>query len=418
MRTPGLRTPDWLVAQVASRLKSCWADVLCTRAEWRSRFELGTSQLRGARLKDAWSGLHLDTLEWRDWVAAAGEGVALVPRRVSYERSGQEIPGAVLVEDVDAAARLCGPEWTNRLARGRSRRATLAERFPGLADVPATLRATDGYAEVDFELLCRTAAWFAAPHPVGLTARQVPVEGMGSKWLDAHQADVRRLAGVDSLDLEPGRPRRVHLTYLDPGHLDRGGRRHDVATEGDVDSVAYRPTVVLVSENRDTAQLFPRIEGGIALEGEGRGAGAIAALPWVAEAPWLFYWGDMDADGLEILHGFRAAGLPVRSLFMDLPAYEQWERYGVEHDHGGRPLRARTPRDVALLEPAERELYLALCSPEWARRRRIEQERIPLEDAAAVVRETVGQVPCHPAPRRAPRPDRHRTARDSGAESR
>lgn len=387
MRTPGLRTPDWLLAQVTSRLKGCWADVLTGRADWRSRFDLGTSQLRGARLKEAWSGLHLDTLDWRDWVAEAGDGVELVPRRVSYERSAQEIPGAVVVEDLDVAARLAGAEWTGRLARGRSRSRTLGARFPDLADVPAMLRATDGYSDVDFELLCRTAAWFAAPHPTGLTARQVPVEGMGSKWLDAHQADVRRLAGMESLDLERGRPRRVHLTYLDPGHLEGGGRRHDVATEGDVDSVAYRPRVVLVSENRDSAQLFPTIEGGIAIEGEGRGAGAIASLPWVTEAPWLFYWGDMDADGLEILHGFRAAGVPVRSLFMDMAAYERWERYGVDHDHGGRALKARAPRDVALLEPAEHELYLALCSPEWTRHRRIEQERIPLEDAAAVIRD-------------------------------
>jgi hypothetical protein len=143
---------------------------------------------------------------------------------------------------------------------------------------------------------------------------------------------------------------------------------------------------VLISENRDTAQLFPFVEGGIAIEGEGRGAGAVAALPWARDAATLWYWGDMDADGLEILHGFRAAQLPVRSLFMDMAAYERWERYGIDHDHDGRPIGPRKPRDVDHLEPTERDLYLALCSPEWTRHRRIERERIPLRDAAAVVR--------------------------------
>lgn len=390
MRTPELRTPSWLLAQLERRLRSCWAESVRGTHDWRPRFELGTSQVRAARLTEVWSGLHLDTLEWRDWVAAAGEGVVLVPRVVSYNRVAQEIPAAVRVESVDVAARLLGEVWQARLARARSRWEVLATDFPDLAADASVLRSTDTCSDVDFELLCRSAAWFAAPHPTGLTARQVPVEGIGTKWLDAHHVVVRRLAGLDSLGLEPARPARVHLTYLDPTHLASGGRRHDVATAGDVDVVAYPPRVVLISENRDTAQLFPPVVGGIAVEGEGRGAGAIAGLGWVRAAETQLYWGDMDPDGLEILHGFRAAGLGVRSFLMDLPAYERWERYGVDHDHGGRPLQPRTPRDVHLLELAELELYLALCSPDWSRHRRVEQERIPLADAAALLRASLG----------------------------
>jgi hypothetical protein len=93
----------------------------------------------------------------------------------------------------------------------------------------------------------------------------------------------------------------------------------------------------------------------------------------------------MDADGLEILNGFRVAGIPARSLFMDLASYDRWERYGVDTDHHGARLGPRSPRDVALLEPSERDLYLALCSSDWSRHRRIEQERIPIVDAAAAI---------------------------------
>jgi len=385
MRTPELRDPEWLIAQCEKRLRACWARVVCESDSWRSRFELGTSQVRGARLQQVWSGIHLDTLDWRDWASSAGEGVTLALRTVSYARVEQEIPAAVLVESIDAAARLLGGDWADRLARARARRDVLATEFPALASPAATLVAVDAYSDVDFDLLCRTATWFATPHPPGYTARQVPVVGMGAKWLDAHQGDVRRLAGLETLDLEPGRPPRVHLTYLDRAHRMAGGRRHDVSTVGDLDVVAYRPRVVLVSENRDTAQLFPDVVGGIAIEGDGRGAGAVAALPWVRDADVLLYWGDMDADGLEIVHGFRAAGLPVQSILMDLPAYRRWEKFGVDHDHTGRPLKPRTPRDVSLLEPHERELYLALCDPGWPGHRRIEQERIPLAEAAEVV---------------------------------
>lgn len=381
-----MKTPDDALRDIARRLEKTWSQVVTDESAWQPAFRLGSSGLTGRRLAEVWGDIHPLALRWDSWAATTGPGVRLERRVASLHRADQPLPSSLVVDDIETAARLVGGPWPDRIARNRRRAAALRRSFPSLADPGAILRLTDVWSEVDFDLLCRTARWFADPHESGLTARQVPVKGMGTKWLAARESVVRRLAGLDSLELLSGRPPRVHLTYLDPAHLAAGGRRHDVATSGDVDVVAYRPRVVVISENRDTAQLFPPIEGGIALEGEGRGAGAIAGLGWVREAGELWYWGDMDADGLEILHGFRAAGLPVRSLFMDLDSYERWERFGVDHDHGGRLIGPRTPRDVSLLETGERELYLALCSPEWTRHRRIEQERIPLADAAAVVR--------------------------------
>ncbi len=395
MRTPGLKSPAAVVAELRSRLDKSWHRLVCGGLDWKPVINLGTSDLKGPRLREHWSAIHRDTLDWQDWADAAGDGVTLVRRTVSYVRdSTQDIAASVVVESPETAARVLGGEWPDRLARGRLRRDLLAERFPDVANPASVLRSTETWSEVDFELLCRTARWFADPHPAGLTARQVPVAGLGTKWLDRRRGIVRRLAGVDSLDLEPGRPQRVHLTYLDPAYLTAGGRRHDVATLGDVDSIAYQPRVVLISENRDTAQLFSPIPGGIAVEGDGNGPGAVPLLPWVRSAEAVFYWGDMDAKGLEILHDFRAVlGPGVRSLFMDVGAYQRWERYGVDHDHDGKPLKSKPPRELDQLEPGERELYLSLCSAGWTRHRRIEQERIPLADAATAVRSALATGP-------------------------
>lgn len=387
VRTAGLRTPEWLLEQCERRLKENWRAIVLGSREWAPRFDLGTSGIKGATLREVWSAIHLDTLDWQAWASEAGAGVELVPRRVTYRRGvEQDIPGSVLVGSIDVAARLVGGEWPARIARARRRREVLVTSFATLDDPAAVLRLSDRYSDADFELACRVGHWLAAHPASGLTARQVPVEGIGSKWLDTHLPVVRRLAGLDDLGLVPGRPARVHLTYLDPGHRGAGGRRHDVATLGDVEALAYRPRVVLISENRDTAQLFPDLDGGIAVEGDGNGPGAVPRLPWVRTAETVWYWGDMDAKGLEILDSYRAAGVAARSLFMDLAAYERWERYGVDQDHDGTAIGARPAREVPMLEPAERELYVALCSPSWGRPRRIEQERIPLDAAAAAVR--------------------------------
>jgi hypothetical protein len=95
------------------------------------------------------------------------------------------------------------------------------------------------------------------------------------------------------------------------------------------------PGEAVAELSRRVERSWARVVGG---EGGGRAAGAAAALSWVREAPHVVLWGDMDADGLEILSGRRAAGLHVRSLFMDVESYDRWERSGVDHDHHGAPI--------------------------------------------------------------------------------
>ena len=189
----------------------------------------------------------------------------------------------------------------------------------------------------------------------------------------------------DDLALAPPHPPRVHLTYLDPGHRAAGGRWHDAVTIGDAMTPAYRPELVIISENKDTAIHFPPRARAISVEGVGRGAGAVAAVDWLAQAPTVIYWGDMDADGLEILNEFRAAGIAAHSMFMDPSAYQRWERFGATVDPHGRPLEADARHPVPHLTDDERRLYDSLTDPAWPGVRRIEQERIPLALALAEV---------------------------------
>jgi hypothetical protein len=331
---------------------------------------------------------------WRTWSAPHGTSLRTRTRRVMG--TDQELPTHLVVADVDHAARLCGDNWPHRLEQGRRRAGVLVDRFPHLVSaglLASTVAAVDELSDVDFDLLCRAGQWFASHDAAGLTPRQVPIEGLHAKWLNHRQGLVRRLSSRNDVGLLPPHPPRVHFSYLDPAHLAAGGRRHDSATIGDRMSPAYQPRVVVISENKDTAIHFPELAGGISVEGVGRGARAIAALPWLVAAEHILYWGDMDADGLEILNEFRAAGVPAVSLFMDLPAFAQWERFGTNEDARGRPLRARTPRSVPLLTEAETTLYQCLTSETWNRHRRVEQERIPLDVAIAHVRKIVGDAP-------------------------
>ena len=191
------------------------------------------------------------------------------------------------------------------------------------------------------------------------------------------------MAGKDDLGLAT-RPRELSLSYLDPAHLGAGGRRYDVCVEGDAWEPAYVPRMVIIVENKDSYLLFPEIEGGICVFGAGKAGPAICCgHDWIAHVPHLFYWGDMDADGLEILNAYRAAGIAVESILMDIDSFECYERFGTRMASGKRNLEDHVRIDTPWLDPAEMRLYDLLCDRSWRGALRIEQERIPLDAALA-----------------------------------
>ena len=371
-----MKTPQQVLADVERRLARTWAAELTGvgTSTWPHAFPIG--QPSATELAAGFATAVTVVREWREWAGAHGLRLQVKDRRVMG--TSQELPTHVLVSGVDEAADLVGGVWPSRVARARSRAGVMRRRYPHLAQPEKVLAQVDALTDLDFDLLCRAADWFAGHDATGLTARQVPIEGLHAKWLNTHQHLVRSLAGVEDLRLLPRHPARVHFTYLDPAHRAGGGRLHDSATVGDAVEPAYRPRVVVISENKDTAIHFLPLPGGIAVEGVGRGGGTAACFDWLTGAGAVFYWGDMDADGLEILDGFRAAGVPARSLLMDPTAYEAWERYGTNVDPHGNALGPRPPRPVPHLTPEEATLYHRLVSPDWHRVRRIEQERIPL----------------------------------------
>jgi hypothetical protein len=208
------------------------------------------------------------------------------------------------------------------------------------------------------------------------------LEGFHAKWLDVagHRQMVCVLAGLESLELKE-RPRLVRFRYLDPAYLSTGARTHDAWLEGDTCVLPYRPRVVVICENRDTALWFPAVEGGIAVQGDGMaGTATLMGVDWIAGAERVLYWGDIDVHGFQILAAYRERGLDVRSILMDAATYQAFERFGTMVDKHGRLLQPKPDaQPLPGLTADENALYLRLCSPDHMGPRRIEQERIPLD---------------------------------------
>ncbi|MGN0037549.1 MAG: Wadjet anti-phage system protein JetD domain-containing protein [Coriobacteriales bacterium] len=325
----------------------------------------------------------------REFAAVArAAGCEVVTSNRMSGRVAIESIDAVTIPDEEHLLAISGKE--GEIARCRERRELVESGFPWLSAgdlrkaVSALIHASVG--DRLFSECCRYGQELHGRDVAGMTPRQVDIEGFHTKWLDSgkNRNIVTLLAGKGDLGLVD-RPKHVRFTYLDPNRASLAGRVHDSADSDDpLAAPAYMPEVAVICENRDCAHEFPAVvEHGIAVMGDGDGAAsAVAAFPWIAGAPELWYWGDMDADGLEALAAVRRLRSDTKSILMDMESYTRFAHLGVSTGPGGKAIGAREPKDIGeLLTASEHELYEHLCSPTCRGPRRIEQERIRFADA-------------------------------------
>ncbi|WP_242888752.1 Wadjet anti-phage system protein JetD domain-containing protein [Actinomadura litoris] len=330
--------------------------------------------------------------KWTDWrmswhdFAVRHPAVEIVRKPLSIQKVEHDYP-ATLEADLDTAAALL-PAPPVDLARARALLSSL--RAAGATLTPSTLRAVYNLEPADTEVLLNAVTWLRShPDLSAWTARQLPIPGMHTKWLKTHGTLLHKVTGRNVR--EEARPRLAvfHLTYVDPDHLASGRRRHDAWTTGDTHELAYRPRRVLVVENRDCRLWFPPLPDTIVVEGGGKAAASLLAdVPWIRAADHIVYWGDMDADGYAILDEFRAAlakgtpPKPVPSILMDDTDLHRYADQGVNHDKSGRPL-GPSGTNLTHLTEAEQAAYAFVTTGGRPSFRRIEQEVIPLTDAAS-----------------------------------
>lgn len=125
---------------------------------------------------------------------------------------------------------------------------------------------------------------------------------------------------------------------------------------------------VLVVENKTTLYTtltLPKMDKTIAIFGSGYSVANLKNAKWFFDVG-LFYWGDIDVQGFEILSQFRGYFPHVRSKLMDKSTFEKF--------HGND---TGMPTNVSVklnLTEEEEQLYNILRENNW----RLEQEKIPV----------------------------------------
>jgi hypothetical protein len=131
---------------------------------------------------------------------------------------------------------------------------------------------------------------------------------------------------------------------------------------------------VLIAENKMNFLTIPPVNSGISIwSGGGFNISYLRNASWLM-AKDIYYWGDIDEHGFQLLHQIRSYYPDTRSLMMDSQTFEAFREFAVRGE------RNKAER-LDLLEKEEADLYILLKSLEG---NRLEQEKIPQEYVNAV----------------------------------
>ncbi len=369
-----MRSPEQTVALLRSRWQRHAGGWLGGGGEWPLRVSLAPPDERRAAAH--WAVFETWRDAWKNW--GGGEIQWIERRWPSLGR--QDVPVALSIPDVSTLATLL--DESVRWQRASMRFDAWTRRWPALTanlrDQYALLADTD-----DFELgrLGEMLAWLETHPASNLFARQLPVSGIDSKWLETRTGLLgdwlRALRGLprnadfwqtSGLRREPD---RLRLRVLDPVLRLRVGGLGDIhAPFVELAALALPVRHVFIVENKQTGLAFDDLPGAVVLMARGYAVEQLAQLPWVRCADSVHYWGDIDTHGFAILGRLRGHLPQVRSLLMDeatlLAHRELWVTEPLPHP----------AESIEHLDAVEQLLYRDIRIDSFGVRARLEQERI------------------------------------------
>ena len=238
------------------------------------------------------------------------------------------------------------------------------------------------YAAVWPQLL-KVCAYFEAHPQPDCYIRQLDVKGVDSKFIEQHKSILSELLTqtlaepsyhIDITGLKNnGFERRYGLRYDQPlirlRLLDKAlaiqGLTDLTLTLREFKQLNIAAKTVFIVENKVTMLAFPEHQQAIVIFGLGYAVNLLAGASCLQNRD-LYYWGDLDADGMAILARLRQYYPLVKSMLMDEETLTRFNDLVVDDP-------TKSPeKELPLLSDTETRLYHKLQSESL----RLEQERI------------------------------------------
>lgn len=239
------------------------------------------------------------------------------------------------------------------------------------------------------ELLAVCRYFLAHPRP-GLYIRELPIN-VHTKFIEQHAGILRELLEylLPAEAIEPNaltfqqrfglreEEPLVHVRFLDDQLRTCYGLPLDELCVpcSQLAELDFSGSTCIITENKMTFLTLPPFPSTFAILGGGFGVGSLAMIPWLRTCP-IVYWGDLDAQGFQILAQLRSFLPHVVSLMMDESTLNTFAEFCV-------PGTLCRVRQLPFLTAEEHTLFLRLAQGT----QRLEQERISQSYALERVQE-------------------------------
>lgn len=323
-----------------------------------------------------------------------GIGYLVEKAGYNFRRSGNhDLPECVIIETLDDFLHITGKEkdWAIFIKNYGA----IYERIPALKDwamVNTTWLVKKG---IDWEGILKVCNYFISVPRPGLYLRQLPIE-IHTKFIEENASLLQSL--LDFLIAEHIRDKqlkrfseRYFLKYDEPliriRILDK-----DLFLEQGINDISiplssfhsdrFNCKHILITENKMNFLTLPDIPSAIAVwSGGGFNISFLKNIEWLNEKE-IFYWGDLDEHGFQILHQLRSYYPSCRSIMMDIQTYTAFQQFAVSTPPA-------TLGNLALLTGQETEmLNLLRKTPD---KNRLEQERILQEYAVKMIVDAINK---------------------------
>ena len=311
-----------------------------------------------------------------------GFGYTLEFQRVKTKYLGtQDLPTAIFFESEIDFLKFLGKE--NEVEFFKESVEKILDAFPELKEwiikKPLNVIAN----QTEWEGILKACKYFKINPKPNLYIRELPIK-VHTKFLERNQSVIRELLDMlisEHINIDEKLfEKRFNLKYAEPQIrfkvLDKEIAQKFFSGIDDLAiSVSQFETLnlpikkVLVVENKTTLYTtltLPKMNDTIAIFGGGYGVFNLKNVEWFNDLE-LYYWGDIDVQGFEILSQFRSYFPQTQSVLMDKQTFDNF----FECDQG-------TPTKISIelnLTNLEQELYNILNKNNW----RLEQEKIPFE---------------------------------------
>lgn len=230
-----------------------------------------------------------------------------------------------------------------------------------------------------WEGLLKVCRYFVSSPKPNLYIRQLPIE-VHTKFIEENEGIIRQLLDVLIRDFinkgEAAFEKRYNLRHdeplirfriLDPILFRDFGDMSDISIpESQFRQLDAPFDLVFILENKMNFLAVPNVPRAIAIFGKGFNLSLLKNVHWLG-AKKIYYWGDLDVHGLQILSQLRGYFSHTISILMDLKTFSDFETSAVDGPSSGFALPLNLTQD-------ELHMYQLLAARHH--KNRLEQEKI------------------------------------------